>query len=136
MNARSDALHLSQSAPIQQPGQELAWTGHEGQDLPDLVFGEYHRYISLLLRTHGIDGLPLKRDVQRLSIQKEEGMEGLVLGPRETLLSASPPLRQGRVASSFGTGLCGGGAFPLLIDIWASLLHNTTHPCRSLKLYR
>jgi hypothetical protein len=79
LDAQAQTLGEAQSAPVEEPGDQLVVAGEEVDDALDLVAGEDGGQV---LRAGGASQAVFEGKVllEHLAVEKEQGAEGLVLG--------------------------------------------------------
>ena len=79
LHSQAQRFEQSQSAAVQQPGDEPVGAGHLGDHLAGFLAGEHGRQALRAVRAHDIVD-PGQVDIQHAFVEKEQGGEGLRLG--------------------------------------------------------
>jgi hypothetical protein len=79
LDAEAEAFHEAEAGAVKEPGEELVGAGHGGKEAVGFLASHDYRKA---LRAFGADELihPLKGLVEDFVIEKDKGVEGLVLG--------------------------------------------------------
>ena len=80
LDAQAEAFHQPQAAAVEQFGHQPLCAREEPDHAPDLIAGQDDGQAPGLLGPHGVDGFRIQVLPEHLAVEKEEGVQGLVLG--------------------------------------------------------